>query len=103
MNKERIKILEKFIEEDPEDSFSRYALALEISDDDPNRATSLLLELITGKPEYLPTYYQTGLLLLDQNRFEEAKIILEKGIQIARSQNEHKTATELKSLLEELD
>ncbi|MEP2669233.1 MAG: tetratricopeptide repeat protein [Cyclobacteriaceae bacterium] len=103
MNTERIKLLEKFIAEDPEDSFSRYALALEFSHDDPKKATAILLELVKKKPDYVPTYYQTGLLLLDQNRLEEAKIILEQGIKTARLQNEHKAATELKQLLEELD
>ncbi|HNP08105.1 MAG TPA: tetratricopeptide repeat protein [Cyclobacteriaceae bacterium] len=103
MNVERIKLLEKFIAEDPDDSFSRYALALELSHEDPNQATSILLALLKDKPQYIPTYYQAGLLLLDQNRLEEAKIILEQGIKTARQQNEHKAATELKQLFEELD
>ncbi|MEQ8364897.1 MAG: tetratricopeptide repeat protein [Cyclobacteriaceae bacterium] len=103
MNTERIKLLEKFIAEDPDEPFSRYALALELSNEDPNKATAILLALVKDKPKYVPTYYQAGLLLLDQNRLEEAKIILEQGIKTARLQNEHKAAIELKQLFEELD
>jgi tetratricopeptide (TPR) repeat protein len=103
MNTERIKLLEKFIAEDPDDAFSRYALALELSNDTPNKAVTILLALVKDNPQYVPTYYQVGLLLLDQNRLEEAKIILEQGIKTARLQNEHKAATELKQLFEELD
>ncbi len=103
MNVDRIKILEKFIAEDPEEPFSRYALGLELSHEDPNKAIAILLALVKDKPRYVPTYYQAGVLLLDQNRLEEAKIILEQGIKTARLQNEHKAAIELKQLLEELD
>ncbi|GAB1444414.1 MAG: tetratricopeptide repeat protein [Cyclobacteriaceae bacterium] len=103
MNIDRIKLLEKFIAEDPEEPFSRYALALELSHEDPNKAIAILLTLLKDKPQYVPTYYQAAVLLLDQNRLEEAKIILEQGIKTARHQNEHKAAVELKQLFEELD
>lgn len=103
MNFERIKLLEKYIVEDPADPFSRYALALELCQGEPNRAISLLLDLVKEQPDYVPSYYQAGILLLEQNRLEEAKIILEQGIKIARQQNEHKAAAELKELFQDLD
>lgn len=103
MNLDRIKQLEKFISEDPGEPFNRYALALELAQDESNKAIVLLLELIKDNPQYIATYYQAALLLLDQNRLEETKIILEQGIKIARAQLEHKTASELKLLLDELD
>lgn len=103
MNFERIKLLEKYIAEDPSDPFSRYALALELCQGEPNRAISLLLDLVKEQPDYVPSYYQAGILLLEQNRLEEAKIILEQGIKIARQQNEHKAAAELKELFQDLD
>jgi len=42
-------------------------------------------------------------LLIEQNRIEEAKIVLERGVIMCRQSNEHKTLRELKSLAEELD
>jgi len=58
---------------------------------------------VKEQPDYVPSYYQAGILLLEQNRLEEAKIILEQGIKIARQQNEHKAAAELKELFQDLD
>ncbi|MER3329400.1 MAG: tetratricopeptide repeat protein, partial [Candidatus Kapaibacterium sp.] len=90
-------------QEDPEDPFSRYALALELATEESGRAIGLLLSLLKENPSYVPSYYQASLLLLEQNQLEETKIILEKGIKIARQQNDLKAATELKQLLDELD
>ena len=103
MNLERVKELEKFIAEQPGDPFGRYALALEWMGEDPAQAASLLLHLIGDCPQYVPSYYQAALALLDINRMEEAKIIIQKGIETARRCNDQKTATELRSLAEELD
>ncbi len=103
MNLERVKLLEQFIQEDPQDAFSRYALALELANEDPERATSILLALLRDNPQYVPAYYQAAKLLLDQNRIEETKIVLAEGIKMAARQNNHKTITELKQLRDELD
>lgn len=103
MNLERIKILEQYIREDPADSFSRYALALELATEDQDKAVALLLALIKSNPQYVPAYYQAAILLLEQNRIEETKIILKEGIKIAAQQNDHKTIKELRQLRDELD
>ncbi len=103
MNLERIKQLEKFIAEQPDDPFSRYALALEWAGEDPARAACLLMQLIRDFPEYVPSYYQAALALLELNRLEEAKIVLQKGIEIARKYHDQKTVAELKGLEAELD
>ena len=103
MNQNRIKLLEQYIREDPSDPFNQYALALELASEDQDRAIALLLSLLKEKPQYLPSYYQAAVLLLDQNRIEETKIVISQGIKIAVQQNEHKTIKELKQLQEELD
>lgn len=103
MNIERIKLLEQFILEDSTDSFSRYALALELADDDQDRSVVLLLALIKDHPEYVPSYYQAAALLMEQNRIEETKIVVAQGIQMAAKQNDHKAIKELRQLQDELD
>lgn len=103
MNQNRIKLLEQYIQEDPSDPFNHYALALELASEDQDRAIAILLTLIKENPEYLPAYYQAALILLDQNRIEETKIVLSQGIKVANRQNEHKTIKELRQLQEELD
>lgn len=103
MNLERIKQLEKFIVEQPDDPFNRYALALEWADEDPALAARILMKLIGDCPQYVPSYYQAALALLELNRMEEAKIVLQKGIEAARQRNDQKAASELKGLADELD
>jgi len=103
MNQERVDSLRSYIKEDPAEPFNRYALALELAHDEMDEAISILLELLKDTPSYIPTYYQAASLLIEQNRIEEAKIVLERGVIICRQSNEHKTLRELKSLAEELD
>ncbi|HNP08224.1 MAG TPA: tetratricopeptide repeat protein [Cyclobacteriaceae bacterium] len=103
MNLDRIKILQAFIKESPDDPFNHYALALELMTEEPAQACQILLDLVKRKPDYLPAYYQLALLLIDENRFEEAKVVLDNGIVLGRKQNDHKTIRELKTLLQELE
>lgn len=103
MNLERIKLLEKYIQEDPKDPFTRYALALELAHEEQERSITLFLSLIKDMPQYVPPYYQAVIILTEQNRIEEAKIVVEQGIKMARMQNDHKAAAELKQLQAELD
>jgi len=103
MNQERVDSLRSYIKEDPAEPFNRYALALELAHDEMDEAISILLELLKDTPNYIPTYYQAASLLIEQNRIEEAKIVLERGVIMCRQSNEHKTLRELKSLAEELD
>lgn len=103
MNQERINLLKKYIGEDPAEPFNRYALALELAHEEIDEAISILLALLQDTPAYIPTYYQAAILLTEQNRIEEAKIVLERGIEMCRQAHDHKTLRELKSLAEELD
>lgn len=103
MNLERIRQLEKFIVEQPDDPFSRYALALEWAGEDAAYAARLLMQLIGDFPQYVPAYYQAALAFLELNRMEEAKIMIQKGIDAARKCNDLKALTELKGLAAELD
>ncbi len=103
MNIERIKQLEQYIQDDPSDPFSRYALALELANDEQEKAIELLLTLIKEVPSYVPSYYQAATLLIECNRLEETKIVIEQGLLMARQQRDQKAASELKQLQDELD
>ena len=103
MNLDRIKLLEKYIQEDPSDPFPRYALSLELAHQDQNKAIDLLLKLIKDIPPYVPSYYQAAVLLLEQNRLEETKIVVEQGIKMAREMKDNKAAAELKQLQDEIE
>ena len=54
----RLLQLQKFYEEDPNDPFNLYGLALEISKNDREQGYTLFQQLISGFPDYVPAYYQ---------------------------------------------
>jgi tetratricopeptide (TPR) repeat protein len=103
MNVERIKLLEQFCEENPNDPFNLYALALEYQLDDTKKATLLFEKLLHDFPEYLPTYYQAVDFFGNQNEFARAIEIAKQGIEKAKLARENKTLGELRSLLESID
>ncbi|MBI1768414.1 MAG: tetratricopeptide repeat protein [Bacteroidetes bacterium] len=103
MNSDRIKMLEQFIADDPNDPFNHYALALELMKSDKDQAKKIFDQLISAHPEYVPSYYQAALLYLEFSLSDEAVKIINQGITEAKKQNELKALNELRSLLDEMD
>jgi len=100
---DRIDQLRTFLQQDPDQPFPRYALALELkSRGDPKAAVTELEELLRRAPDYLAAYLQLGMLLQGENRFADAKGVLERGQQVARKQGNSHTLSELTSALEAL-
>jgi len=97
MNSARISLLEGYIEEEPENPFNRYALAMEYYDENPPRALALLGELCDSFPSYLPTYFKLAHLLWEEENWEKAEKTFLSGIQLAENLGETKTLAELKS------
>jgi tetratricopeptide (TPR) repeat protein len=102
MNSDRIKTLEQWIKEDPNDPFNKYGLAIELLQTESERAEALFDELLKDHPNYLPTYYMAANLFAGRNQPEKAIGILERGIELAKKQNNEKALRELKSELEAL-
>jgi hypothetical protein len=102
MNSERLRSLEQYAREDPMDPFPRYALALEWVKTDPEKAEQLFAQLLIDHPDYLPVYYHAGRLRITSGDLVNAKLALEKGIQLAIAIGDPKAQTELRSLLEEI-
>jgi tetratricopeptide (TPR) repeat protein len=95
MNEDRIKILQKHIEESPLDPFPKYALALEYLDDQPDLSVPLFKQLLEENPDYLPTYYQAANLFASLSMNELAEQTFQKGIEL--SKDDLKTLAELKN------
>lgn len=102
MNSQRIEMLKKMVLEDPQDPFYPYALALEYIHTNRPEALSILIDVMSSYPDYLPPYYQAGLLSIESGRQIEGEAILKKGILLAQKQNDRKTLNELRSLLDNL-
>ena len=100
---ERIRQLEKFMEEDSSDPFIRYALALEYVKVDQRTAIDTLEVLMQTSRDYLPTYYQLAKLYESVGQKEKAENIFSAGIALAKMQNELKTLRELQAALQEME
>lgn len=95
MNRERINHLEQFVKDDPSDAFSRYALALEYRESDPAQTEAHFLVLLQHHPHYLPTYYHAAGFFAEQGQNDRAAVIYQKGIELARQQQNHHALREL--------
>lgn len=98
----RLKQLEEFARNDPDDPFNLYALALEYQKSDRHKALGIFNDLVTHHEKYIPTYYHFGKLCIEVGDQEKAKMIFEKGIVIAGQHKELKAMRELKAALDEL-
>lgn len=96
-NSERLQLLKAYIEEEPQNPFNRYALALEIKDKEPLEATKLFDFLLLNHPDYLPVYFPSAHFFFELDQIEKAKGIFEAGIRLAENQNAEKTLKELRN------
>lgn len=94
---DRIAQLQQFLDEDPNDPFNKYALALEYQKHDSQKAHDLFKELVLKSPEYVPSYYTFAHLLIDMQKDDEAENIFQQGMRIAAQQSDNKALKELKS------
>jgi len=96
--------LEAMLADTPEDTFLRYALAMELENEDENeRSLELHQGLIADDPPYVPSFFMSGQQLANLDRIDEAKQILEKGIEQANMQNNLHAAGEMRQFLDSLD
>jgi|SRR5687768_7797269 uncharacterized protein HemY len=100
---DRIKQLERFIEEDPQDPFNYYALGLEYAKEEEQKALNIFVQLITRHKDYVPTYYQLAKLYEQVGQKENAVAAYNEGILIATQQKDFKTRQELMAGLEQLE
>jgi Tfp pilus assembly protein PilF len=99
----RIEILKGFLNENPNDSFSRYALALEYVKLGQNDDALREFETVrTNDPQYVATYYQLGQLYQKLGQMHEAEKIFRTGITVAAKAGDEHTRSELEAALESL-
>ena len=96
----RIQLLRGFLEKDPNDSFSRYALALDyLNGGEINLAIEEFELLLKNDPEYSATYYHFGKTLERLGKISEAKELYNKGIEVTTKKREMHALKELKEAL----
>lgn len=99
----RIEILKGFLNDNPNDSFSRYALALEyVKLGQHDDAVQAFETVKTNDPGYVATYFQLGQLYQKLGRTHEAEKTFRTGITVAAKAGDDHTRSELEGALEQL-
>jgi len=100
----RIDQIRQFLQDSPNDSFLRYALAQELQKQgDVEAAKDAYLWLTDNQPSYVATYYHLGKLLIAQGEKEAALAWFNLGIENAKAAKELHALSELQSAKLELE
>lgn len=99
----RIEFLRQGLETSPDNTFMRYALALELTNSErPEQAWEQFKYLLERHPDYAATYLQAGMYLVKQGNRQEAHDVFQKGIEVMRRQGNLHALSELEAALEDL-
>jgi Tfp pilus assembly protein PilF len=99
----KAKQLAAYIQKNPNDSFSKFALALEfLKADQPDKARILFENIRNNDPGYVGVYYHLGHLYERMGRLNDALTAYEQGIRVASDQQDERSKIELKEVLAEL-
>ncbi|MBX5439689.1 MAG: tetratricopeptide repeat protein [Thermoflavifilum sp.] len=97
---DRLQQLKELFDKQPDDSFLKYALALEyLKRGEEERAEQYFRSIVEHDPTYLAVYYAYGQWLETKGRQAEAADMYAKGIQQAMLQGDDRTLRELKTAL----
>lgn len=101
---DRLERLMQFIEKDPDDAFSRHALALEwVKRGDDAAARVRFEEVLQRSPGHVGTYYHYGRLLERAGEPETALAAYREGLRRAREAGDTHAAGELRAAAEALE
>ncbi|MEM9916942.1 MAG: tetratricopeptide repeat protein [Bacteroidota bacterium] len=104
MSNQRLQQLLQFLENNPEDSFLRYALAKEYEKMGENQqALESYRELLDKDPDYVGAYYHLGKLYQKLQQTDTAMTTFEKGIEVARKVGDQHAKSELMGAKMELE
>jgi len=102
-NKTRRQKLEEFLALNPSDAFTRYGIALEcLRENDLAGAEAHFKALLEANPDYVPGYQMYAQTLAQHDRGEEAKALLQRGINAAGRQGNQHARSEMEGLLAQL-
>jgi len=103
-NKAKIKQLARQIKNNPGDSFSKFALALEFRKEGELKNARILFEdILQSEPEYVGVYYHLGKLYEATDRLMDAKKLYKSGIEVADKQQKARTKSELEEALAQVN
>jgi Tfp pilus assembly protein PilF len=97
----RLDVLRSMLDQDPNNGFARYGLAMEyINRGDHAQAMEEFNALLAADPNYVPAYYHAGRALEKLGRVDDARAMYETGIVAARRKGDQHTLSELQAALD---
>ena len=99
----RLQMLTEFLQQNPDDAFARYGLAMEYSKAGHTaQALAEFNKLLELHPDYSNGYFMAAQLLERSGRTPEARQMLEKGVEAARRTGNKHALSEMAGMLDEL-
>lgn len=99
----RLEMLTQFLEQNPNDAFARYGLAMEYSKlGQTETALQQFNQLLEMHPDYTSGYFMAAQTLAKVERNQEARGMLEKGIEAAKRTGNRHALNEMSAMLDEL-
>ena len=96
--------IETMLAESPNDTFLRYALAMEFeSEQEHEKSLELHEGLMNDSPPYVPSFFMSGQQLAELDRVDEAREVLTQGIAHAENQGDRHAVEEMRAFLDSLD
>ena len=91
---DRIAMLKEILDQNPNDAFARYGLAMEYAKaGDSAAALAEYEKTVAANPDYVPAYQMGGQLLMNLGRDQEARQWFDRGMAVAqRTGNRHAEA-----------
>ncbi len=101
--KVRRQKLDEFLAENPNDAFARYGIALDcFRQGELEVADAHFRTLLVNNPDYVPAYQMYAQMLAQNDRVDEAKCVLYKGIESAIRQGNQHARSEMESHLADI-
>ena len=98
---DRVAMLQEVLEQNPEDAFERYGLALEYSNaGETESALAQFATLLAKHPDYTAGYFMSAQTLAKAGRADEAKLMLEQGIASAKRTGNDHALSEMQAMLD---
>jgi tetratricopeptide (TPR) repeat protein len=99
----RVATLKEILAANPDDTFARYALGMEYSGSgETDAALAEFRRLLTADPDYTNAYFMAAQALARAERSDEAKGMLQQGIECARRTRNQHALSEMEAMLDEL-
>lgn len=96
--------IEAMLADDPADVFLRYSLAMELDKEgDHDASLARFAELRADSPPYVPAFFMSAQQLVRLDRVDEARTVLQSGIDTASQQGDGHAAGEMTEFLASLN